>query len=116
HSQPPADTTHQGYLALAAADDGSVHIAWEEGAPTYYHSGSNTTTTLNNTWTVKYSTSGTDIRKSDTPYIGYQGVIFRVHNNIAYRFLAATATSTVTPYTMWRSDNNSYTPIPAVYG
>jgi hypothetical protein len=113
HSQTPANIPN--YIALAAANDGSVHIAWEEGVPTYYHSGSNSTTSLNASLTAHYDSLGIT-SQSDDPYLGYQGSIFRVYNNVAYWFLASTNSNTATPYSLWRSDNNSYTLIPAVYG
>lgn len=115
HSQSPADIVWPGFMQLAAADDGTVHIAWEEGRPTYYHSGTNTTTTLNATVTVGYG-AGASNSQPDTPYIGHQGAIFRVYNNVAYWFLASTSTSTATPYYLWRSDTGNYTPISAVNG
>jgi len=115
HNQPPANIPFPGYIALAAANDGSVHIAWEEGVPTYYHSGSNTTTSLNASLTANYDSPAT-VSQPDDPYLGYQGSIFRVYNNVAYWFLASTSSNTATPYSLWRSDNNNYTLIPAVYG
>lgn len=106
HSQPPADISSPGRAMLAAADDGSVHIAWEEGRATYYHSDSNNTTTLNNSALYIENTIN---NKLDNPYLAYAGTVFRVYHNTAYWFMGSAGP---TPFTLWRSDDNSYTPIP----
>lgn len=117
HSQAPATISNSSFLSLAAANDGSVHIAWEEGLlPTYYHSGSNSTTTLNNTVKVQFDMLWSPTQVPATSYLGSPGHIFRVYQNTAYWFLASTSSNTTTPHVLWRASNNSYTPIPAVHG
>lgn len=117
HTQTPANIGNSVFLVLAAANDGSVHIAWEEGLlPTYYHSGSNTTTTLNNSVKVQFDMLWSPTNAPALSYLGSPGHIFRVYQNTAYWFLASTSTNTTTPHILWRASNNSYTPIPTVHG